>query len=127
MTNEIYFAFSEKSVDFRFKRDIMNITKGGKGMGNTTIPFELKHTIRDLRTRQNLTLTEAVKGLRSVGVKTTDRTLGKWEQDSSVLTWSQMQKFAEFYKIPVDYIFFGPNNAFSEKERKRNGRSSSII
>jgi len=84
-------------------------------MGTTAIPIRVKHTIGDLRFRKGLSLEQAAEGMKSVGIKASDKTLGRWEKDSSVLSWNQMQKFAEFYEIPLDYIFFGPNNAFSEK------------
>ncbi|UTF48240.1 helix-turn-helix transcriptional regulator [Limosilactobacillus fermentum] len=74
------------------------------------IPTEVKHTIKDLRVRAGLSQSEVSKRL---GV--TEPTLRKWENDSSVLSFRQMKEIAGFYRIPLDYIFFGPDNAFSEK------------
>ncbi|MEK1413578.1 helix-turn-helix transcriptional regulator [Limosilactobacillus fermentum] len=74
------------------------------------IPTEVKHTIKDLRVRAGLSQSEASKRL---GV--TEPTLRKWENDSSVLSFRQMKEIAGFYHIPLDYIFFGDDNAFSEK------------
>lgn len=74
------------------------------------IPTEAKHTIKDLRVRAGLSQSEASKRL---GV--TEPTLRKWENDSSVLSFRQMKEIASFYRIPLDYIFFGDDNAFSEK------------
>ncbi|MBM9561310.1 MAG: helix-turn-helix transcriptional regulator [Lactobacillus sp.] len=74
------------------------------------IPTEVKHTIKDLRVRAGLSQSEASKKL---GV--TEPTLRKWENDSSVLSFRQMKEIADLYHIPLDYIFFGDDNAFSEK------------
>lgn len=74
------------------------------------IPTGVKHTIKDLRVRAGLSQSEASKKL---GV--TEPTLRKWENDSSVLSFRQMKEIASFYHIPLDYIFFGDDNAFSEK------------
>ncbi|MCT3428543.1 helix-turn-helix transcriptional regulator [Limosilactobacillus fermentum] len=74
------------------------------------IPTEVKHTIKDLRVRAGLSQSEASKRL---GV--TEPTLRKWENDSSVLSFRQMKEIASLYHIPLDYIFFGDDNAFSEK------------
>lgn len=75
------------------------------------IPDVAKHTLQELRARADLSQSQAAKGL---GI--TEPTLRKWENDSSVLSYRDMKKVAQFYKIPLDYIFFGPKNAFSEKE-----------
>lgn len=45
----------------------------------------------------------------------TEPTLRRWEKDSSDLTMQQIWKISKIYSIPQDYIFFGSNNAFSEK------------
>lgn len=74
------------------------------------IPTEVKHTIKDLRVRAGLSQSEAS---RRLGV--TEPTLRKWENDSSVLSFRQMKEIAGLYHIPLDYIFFGDDNAFSEK------------
>lgn len=76
----------------------------------TYVPNEVKHTIRDLRIRANMSQADAAKAL---GIS--EPTLRKWETDSSMLTFNNMQRIAELYGIPLDYIFFGPYNAFSEK------------
>ncbi|MFJ6924340.1 MAG: helix-turn-helix transcriptional regulator [Limosilactobacillus mucosae] len=76
----------------------------------TYVPHEVKHTIRDLRIRANMSQNSAAKAL---GIS--EPTLRKWENDSSSLTFRDMQRIAELYSIPLDYIFFGPDNAFSEK------------
>lgn len=74
------------------------------------VPLEVKHTIRDLRVRAGMTQETAAAKL---GI--TKRTLVNWESDSSVLSYRKMQIIAEVYNIPLDYIFFGPDDAFSEK------------
>ncbi|MGQ3490797.1 helix-turn-helix transcriptional regulator [Limosilactobacillus mucosae] len=76
----------------------------------TYVPHEVKHTIRDLRIRANMSQADAAKAL---GIS--EPTLRKWENDSSMLTFKDMQRIASLYGIPLDYIFFGPDNAFSEK------------
>ena len=78
------------------------------------VPTEVKHTIKDLRVRAGLSQSEASKRL---GV--TEPTLRKWENDSSVLSFRKMKEIASFYHIPLDYIFFGDDNAFSEKKEER--------
>lgn len=80
----------------------------------TYVPNEVKHTIRDLRIRANMSQADAAKAL---GIS--EPTLRKWETDSSMLTFNNMQRIAELYGIPLDYIFFGPDNAFSEKQKAR--------
>ena len=74
------------------------------------VPDEVKHSIKDLRVRAGFSQTEASKEL---GI--TEPTLRKWENDSSVLSFRQMNEIASLYHIPMEYIFFGPNNFFSEK------------
>lgn len=74
------------------------------------VPDVAKHTLKELRVRADLSQSEAAKGL---GI--TEPTLRKWEADSSVLSFRNMQRVSEFYSMPLDYIFFGPRNAFSEK------------
>lgn len=76
----------------------------------TYVPQEAKHTIRDLRIRANMSQAGAAKAL---GIS--EPTLRKWENDSSALTFRDMQRIAKLYNIPLDYIFFGTDNAFSEK------------
>ncbi|MEK1430082.1 helix-turn-helix transcriptional regulator [Limosilactobacillus fermentum] len=66
----------------------------------TYVPQEAKHTIRDLRIRANMSQVGAAKAL---GIS--EPTLRKWENDSSSLTFRDMQRIAELYNIPLDYIF----------------------
>lgn len=77
---------------------------------STYVPQEVKHTVKDLRIRANMSQSAAAKAL---GIS--EPTLRKWEADSSMLTFSDMQRIAKLYGISLDYIFFGPDNAFSEK------------
>lgn len=79
-----------------------------------TVPNEVKHTIRDLRVRANMTLKDACGEL-----KITIPTLQKWEKDSSVLPLKKVQRLAALYEIPLEYIFIGPNDAFA-KNKKQN-------
>ncbi|MCZ3746528.1 helix-turn-helix domain-containing protein [Limosilactobacillus vaginalis] len=81
-------------------------------MPNELIPVKVKHTLKDLRVRIGMSQTHAANAL---GI--TEPTLRKWENDSSVLSFKDMEKVAAFYHVPLDYIFFGSNNAFSEKIR----------
>ena len=74
------------------------------------VPTEAKHTIKDLRVRAGLSQSEAATKL---GV--TPPTLRKWENDSSVLSYRQMNEIADLYRIPLEYIAFGDDEAFSEK------------
>ena len=105
------FAFCKKMFAFRKKRDMIeNVERKGGVEMPTYVPQEAKHTIRDLRIRANMSQNSAAKAL---GIS--EPTLRKWENDSSSLTFRDMQRIAELYKIPLDYIFFGPDNAFSEK------------
>ena len=73
------------------------------------IPTKVKHTIKDLRVRAGLSQNEAAKKL---GV--TPPTLRKWENDSSVLSYQRMNKIADFYHIPLEYIAFGDGEDFKE-------------
>lgn len=59
----------------------------------------VQHTLKDLRVRLNLSQELAAKGSVSVP------TLRSWENDSSNLTLAQMKRLADFYKIPLEYIF----------------------
>ena len=74
------------------------------------IPIEAKHTIKDLRVRAGLSQNEAAAKL---GV--TPPTLRKWENDSSILSYRQMNEIADLYRIPLEYIAFGDGKAFKEK------------
>ena len=80
------------------------------------VPVYLKHTLRDLRVRMGLPQSDAAK---MMGV--TEPTLRRWEKDSSDLTMQQIWKISRIYSIPQDYIFFGSDNAFSEKLNKKKG------
>lgn len=40
------------------------------------------------------------------------QTLAKLEEDSSNAPFAFIQKIPKIYKIPTDYIFFGPKNEF---------------
>lgn len=69
-------------------------------MSNELIPVKVKHTLRDLRVRIGLSQTSAAQQL---GI--TEPTLRKWENDSSVLSFKDMTRVANFYHVPLDYIF----------------------
>lgn len=71
------------------------------------IPANAKHTIKDLRVRAGITQSQAAKLL---GVS--EPTLRNWEKDSSGLKYEKMVRISEIYNIPLDYIFFGQDNAF---------------
>ncbi|MGU9988022.1 helix-turn-helix domain-containing protein [Latilactobacillus sakei] len=79
-------------------------------MLNIAIPTNVKHTLKDLRVRSGLSQEEAASML-----DVTAPTLRKWENDSADLPYSVIEKVEKIYSIPKDYIFFGTNNAFSEK------------
>lgn len=78
-------------------------------MPNELIPFEIKHSVLDLRVRAGLSQAQAAARL---GIS--EPTLRKWENDSSVLSYKDMLRISKLYGVPLDYIFFGPNNAFNE-------------
>lgn len=80
-------------------------------MPTEVIPMYAKHTIKDLRARAGMSQASAAKKL---GVS--EPTLRKWEDNSSVIPYKDMQRIADIYHIPLDYIFFGDNNPFSEKQ-----------
>ncbi len=79
-------------------------------MSTEVVPQFAKHTIKDLRVRANMSQTTAAERL---GIS--EPTLRKWEDDSSRISFKDMQRIADLYNIPLDYIFFGSNNTFSEK------------
>ncbi len=83
--------------------------EGGETMSNELVPFNIKHSILDLRVRAGLSQTQAASKL-----SVSEPTLRKWENDSSVLSYKDMIRISKLYGVPLDYIFFGPNNAFSE-------------
>ncbi|MCW4388719.1 helix-turn-helix transcriptional regulator [Limosilactobacillus oris] len=79
-------------------------------MTNELVPMKVKHSILDLRVRAGLSQMDAANKLGISGA-----TLRKWENDSSILPYKDMLRISNLYDVPLDYIFFGPNNAFSEK------------
>ena len=84
------------------------------------VPTEVKHTIKDLRVRAGLSQNEAAAKL---GV--TPPTLRKWENDSSVLSYQRMNKIADFYHIPLEYIAFG-NDERSKFNLGRQGEANVV-
>lgn len=80
-------------------------------MSNYRVPNNVKHTIRDLRVRAGLSQSEAAKELNI-----SRTTLQTWEKDPTKLSIRDINVIARLYKIPIDYIFFGINNAFSVKK-----------
>lgn len=79
-----------------------------------TIPNEVKHTVRDLRVRANMTLDDvcAVLGI-------TQPTLMKWERDTSKLPFDKLQRLTDLYGIPLEYVFIGPNDAYAYDKNKK--------
>lgn len=74
------------------------------------VPLMLKQTLRSLRVRSDLNQEEAAK-LLNISVSK----LRRWEEDSSNLSYRDIELIEQRYSIPQDYIFFGNNHAFSEK------------
>lgn len=85
-------------------------------MSDKRVPMRAKHTLRDLRVRAGLNQATASKRLNI-----SKPTLQKWERDSSDLRISEIDKVTAIYNVPQDYIFFGSNNAFSEKIKNMRG------
>jgi len=83
-------------------------------MSEKRVPIRAKHTLKDLRVRAGLNQSTASKRL-----EISKPTLQKWENDSSDLRISEINRVTSIYNIPQDYIFFGSNHAFSEKIKKR--------
>ena len=81
-------------------------------MTNELVPLNVKHSIADLRVRAGLSQAQAAS---KFGIS--EPTLRKWENDSSILSYKDMIRISNIYNIPLDYIFFGPNNAFSERKK----------
>lgn len=77
-------------------------------MNDFVVPKKVKHTIKDLRVRAGLSQDEAAK---KMGIS--KRTLQHWEENPTRLSINDINKIANLYRIPTDYIFFGPNTAFS--------------
>ena len=69
-------------------------------MSTEVVPQFAKHTIKDLRVRANMSQTTAAERL---GIS--EPTLRKWEDDSSRIAFKDMQRIADLYNIPLDYIF----------------------
>lgn len=80
------------------------------------VPTKLKMTLPALRVRMNMTQDEAAKKL---GI--TRDTLRRWEKDPSKVPFGYMEKFSDLYYIPLDYIFFDTNIAFSDKVKEMDG------
>ncbi|WP_278951915.1 helix-turn-helix transcriptional regulator [Lactobacillus apis] len=80
-------------------------------MDKFIVPKQVKHTIRDLRVRARLSQDEAAQKMHI-----SRRTLQIWENDPTKLSVGAITKISELYGIPTDYIFFGPNSAFSVSE-----------
>ena len=74
------------------------------------VPMYLKQTLKSLRVRADLTQDEA-----SVLLGISVSKLRRWEDDSSNLSYKDIELIERRYSIPQDYIFFGDNHAFSEK------------
>lgn len=74
------------------------------------VPLQLKDTLRSLRIKFGYKQDEMAKIL---GVHV--QTLRAWEVDSSEISYSMIKKIEEIFGIPQDYIFFGRQDAFSER------------
>ena len=79
---------------------------------------EQRMTIAALRVRAGYTQDEAAKFL---GVS--KATLGKWEADSSQITYAKMLAIADLYRWAVDDIYFGDSVEFSDEIRKEGGET----
>lgn len=77
-------------------------------MDQIKVPNYAKHTLKSLRVRLNMSQLEAAN---SLGISV--MTLRKLEVDSSEITFEMMKKVSELYACPIDFIFFGLDNAFS--------------
>ena len=78
-----------------------------------TIPLNVKHTIADLRIRSGLSQIELAK---EFGVS--KATIGNWEKDSSRIDFNSAQKISKFFRIPIEYIYFGSIKEFREKLKR---------
>lgn len=78
-----------------------------------TIPLNVKHTIADLRIRSELSQIELAK---EFGVS--KATIGNWEKDSSRIDFNSAQKISKFFRIPIEYIYFGSIKEFREKLKR---------
>lgn len=72
----------------------------------TDVPVFLQHSLLDLRTRLGLSQKEAANRL---GISR--QTIRAWERDSTKISYENIVKLTEVYKIPQDYIFFGTDNS----------------
>lgn len=66
----------------------------------TDVPVFLQHSLLDLRTRLGLSQKEAANRL---GISS--QTIRAWERDSTKISYENIVKLTEVYKIPQDYIF----------------------
>lgn len=76
----------------------------------TKIPVKLKQTLKSLRVRAGMNQDQA-SSLLGISVSK----LRRWEEDSSDLSYKEIELVEKVYSLPVDYIFFGTHHAFSEK------------
>lgn len=72
-----------------------------------------KISLKAARVNAGLTLKEAAE---RIGV--TVATLHKWEQDSSSVRVSDVQKIEKIYQYPTNYIFFGKTLEFNSSNKK---------
>ncbi|MDH6373582.1 transcriptional regulator [Paenibacillus sp. VTT E-133280] len=72
-------------------------------------PAYLKNTLRSLRVRLGLSQKDAAKML---GIS--DATLRIWEEDSTKISQKKVWEIERIYYTKQDFIFFGPESAFSE-------------
>ena len=77
-------------------------------MDKYIVPTRVKHTIRDLRVRAGLSQDQA-----ACRMHISRKTLQIWENDPTKLSVDTINKISKLYEIPTEYIFFGPNTAFS--------------
>lgn len=71
-----------------------------------------KISLKAARVNAGLTLKEAAE---RIGV--TVATLHKWEQDSSSVRVSDVQKIEKIYQYPTNYIFFGNLLEFNSSKK----------
>ncbi len=77
-------------------------------MDKQIVPTQVKHTIIDLRVRAGLSQVQAANKMH-----VSRTTIQGWEKDPTKIPVGAIDKFSKLYEIPTDYIFFGPNTAFS--------------
>lgn len=83
---------------------MVNDKEGGNNMTTITPP---KITMRAARINAGLSISEASK---LIGVS--DSTLRNWEDDSSSIKVSFLDKIESAYDYPINYIFFGKTLEF---------------